>query len=145
MWRSRFRPLKVQDIMHSSAPQTAPDTTLADAAQKMLNMEVGCLPAWENDELVGIITDRDIVCRAIADGRDPAATTVREVMSNYVAFCYDDQVVDSASQIMDENKVSRLPVLDHDKHLVGILTLGDLFENSTEITRSVIRSVMRYH
>ena len=66
-------------------------------------------------------------------------------MSNNVAFCYVDQVVDSASQIMDENKVSRLPVLDHDKHLVGILTLGDLFENSTEITRSVIRSVMRYH
>jgi len=137
--------MKVQDIMHRSAPQTAPDTTLADVAQKMLNMEVGCLPAWENDELVGIITDRDIVCRAIADGRDPAATTVREVMSKNVAFCYDDQIVDRASQVMGEKNIGRLPVLDHDKHSVGILTLGDLFNNSTEITRTVIRSVMQYH
>ena len=145
MWTTRFKPLKVQEIMHRSVPQTAPDTMLAEAAQKMLNMEVGCLPAWENDELVGIITDRDIVCRAIAEGRDPAATTVGEVMSKNVAFSYDDQVVDSASQIMDVNKVSRLPVLDHDKHSVGILTLGDLFNNSTELTRAAVRSVLQYH
>ena len=145
MWTNKFRPMKVQEIMRRSVPQTAPDMVLADAAQKMRNMEVGCLPAWENDELVGIITDRDIVCRAIANGRDPAATTVREVMSNNVAFCYDDQIVDRASQVMGEKNISRLPVLDHDKHLVGILTLGDLFKNSTELTRAVIRSVLQYH
>ena len=145
MWTTKFRPQKVQAIMHRYVPQSAPDMVLADAAQKMRDMEVGCLPAWENDELVGIITDRDIVCRAIAEGRDPAATTVGEVMSKNVAFCYDDQVVDSASQIMDVNKVSRLPVLDHDKHSVGILTLGDLFKNSTELTRVVIRTLMQYH
>ena len=144
MWTNRFKPLKVQEIMHRSVPQTAPDTMLAEAAQKMRDMEVGCLPAWENDELVGIITDRDIVCRAIAEGRDPAATTVREVMSKNATFCYDDQVVDSASQVMGEKNISRLPVLDHDKHSVGILTLGDLFRNSTETTRAVVRSIMQH-
>ncbi len=131
--------------MHREVRRTNPDMRLADAARKMRDMDVGCLPVWEDEELIGIITDRDVTCRAIAEARDPATTTVRDVMSDDVAFCFNDQTAADAARIMRERKVRRLPVLDHDNHMVGILTLSDLSINTPELTGQIVRSASKPH
>jgi CBS domain-containing protein len=133
--------VKVEEVMHRDVRRTDPDMSLQDAARKMRDMNVGCLPVWEDDELIGIVTDRDITCRAVADVQDPERLTVRDVMSKDVAFCFEDQDVDDAARIMREKEVRRLPVFDHDKQMVGILTLSDLAINSPELAGSVVRSV----
>lgn len=141
----KWKALKVEDIMHRDVRQVDPDMRLADAAGEMRDMDVGCLVVWEGDELIGIVTDRDITCRATAERHDPATTTVREIMSKDVTCCFDDQGVDKAAHIMEENKVRRLPVFDHDSHMVGILTLSDLSANSPELTGQVVRAVTPHH
>jgi CBS domain-containing protein len=118
---------------------------LADAARKMRDMDVGCLLVWKDEELIGIVTDRDVTCRAIAEARDPATTTVRDVMSKDIAFCFNDQRADEAAHIMEEKKVRRLPVFDHDNHMVGILTLSDLSINAPKLTGDVVRSMYLHH
>ncbi len=140
MGATRFAAVRVEEIMHREVRRTDPDMCLADAARKMRDMDVGCLPVWEDEELIGIITDRDVTCRAIAAARDPATTTVRDIMSNDVASCFKDQLAADAAHIMQERKVRRLPVLDHDNHMVGILTLSDLSINAPELTGQVVRS-----
>ncbi len=141
----RWGPVRVEEIMHRDVRQTDPDMCLADAARKMRDMDVGCLPVWEDGGLIGILTDRDVTCRAVAEARDLANTTVRDVMSKDVAFCFDDQLAADAATIMRQKKVRRLPVLDHDKHMVGMLTLSDLSVNSPELTGQVVRSVSVHH
>ena len=137
--------VRVDEIMHRDVRRTNPDMRLADAARKMRDMDIGCLVVWEDEELIGIVTDRDLTCRAIAEARDPAVTTVRDVMSKDVAFCFDDQMADEAAHIMEEKKVRRLPVFDHDSHMVGILTLSDLSINAPELTGRVVRSMYLHH
>jgi len=92
----------------------------------MRDAGVDCLPVGSADHLVGMITDIDITCRAVADGRDPASTPVAEVMSPKAPTCFDDQEVGAALDIMEARHVRRLLVLDHDDHMVGVLALGDL-------------------
>ena len=141
----RWGPVRVEEIMHTDARRTNADMTLHDAARKMRDMDVGCLPVWENDELVGIVTDRDITCRAIAEGHDLAQTMIQDVMSKDVAFCYQDQLAVEAAHIMEDKNVRRLPVLDRDNHMVGILTLSDLSLNTPELTGQVVRKVSSHH
>ena len=145
METTRFGPVRVEEIMHREVRRSDPDMSLADAAREMRDLDVGCFPVWENDELIGIITDRDLTCRATAEARDPATTTVRDVMSKDVAFCFDDQRASEAVRIMRERKVRRLPVFDHDKHMVGILTLSDLSIHTPEATGEVVRSLSKRH
>ncbi len=145
MAATKWGSVKVDEIMHRDVRQTNPEMRLVDASKKMRDMDVGCLLVWEDEELIGIITDRDITCRAIAEARDPAITTVREVMSKDVAFCFDDQGADEAAHIMEQKRIRRLPVLDHDKHIVGILTLSDLSINAPELTGKVVRSMYLHH
>jgi CBS domain-containing protein len=111
--------------MTKGAECVSPSTTLQDAARKMRNLDVGPLPVCDNDRLVGVITDRDITVRAVADGSDTRTATVREVMTPQV-FCFEDQDVAEAARIMQENQIRRLVVLNRDKRLVGIVSLGDL-------------------
>ncbi len=134
-------PVRVEDIMHRDVRRTSADTTLQDAARKMRDMNVGCLPVWEGDALVGIITDRDITCRAIAGADDPASTMVRDVMSKDVAFCYEDQLAAEAALIMEKKHVHRLPVLDRSENMVGILTLSDLSLHTPQLAGEVVRAV----
>ena len=92
----------------------------------MKALDVGMLPVCEQDRLIGSITDRDIVIRALAEGLDPAVTRVREMMTPEVAYCFDDQSVTEAAELMEQKRVRRLPVLDRNQRLVGIVSLGDL-------------------
>jgi CBS domain-containing protein len=104
-----------------------PDDNIATAARKMRNLDIGALPVCgDNDRLAGMVTDRDITVRATAGGRDPARTRVRDVMTPGINYVFDDQDVQEAARLMQQKQVRRLAVLDHDKHLVGIVSLGDL-------------------
>ena len=120
--------MQVKDIMTPNAECIQPDDTLEDAAKKMRDLDVGPLPVCgDNDRLAGMITDRDIVIRAVADGKDPKTTTVREAMSETkIIYCFEDQDVEEAARTMQERQVRRLVVLNRDKRLVGIVSLGDL-------------------
>lgn len=117
--------MKVREAMTSDVRMVRPEQTIQDAAHLMAELDIGCLPVEDSDRLVGMITDRDIAVRAIAEGRGPQ-TTIREVMSAEVKYCYDDQSVDDVTRNMADIRVRRLPVVDRNKRLVGILSLGDL-------------------
>jgi len=115
---------KLADIMSRDVTVIGPEATIHQAAQKMRTGDFGLLPVGENDRLIGAISDRDIVIRAVADNKGPA-TRVREVMSEGVFWAYEDESVESAARLMSERQVRRLPVVNRDKRLVGIVSLGD--------------------
>ena len=117
--------MKVREAMTRDVRLVKPEQPIREAAKLMGELDIGALPVEENDRLVGIITDRDIAVRAVAAGRGPD-TPIREVMSGEIKYCYEDQTVDEVTQNMGELRIRRLPVLNRDKRLVGILSLGDL-------------------
>jgi CBS domain-containing protein len=130
--------MKVRDAMTDDVCLTDPDRSIRDAAEMMAEQDIGALPVGENDRLVGMITDRDIAVRAVARGLDPD-TKIREVMSPEVMYCFEDQDLNDAAQNMGGVKVRRLPVLNRDKRLVGIISLSDLTrrEDDKHIGRTI--------
>jgi CBS domain-containing protein len=118
--------MQVREIMTGNVTCVGPDTTLQQAAQKMRDLDVGSLPICDNDRLVGMITDRDIAIRAVADGREPSETRAADIMSEGVEYCFEDDDLEDAAQLMREKQIRRLIVLNHDKRLTGILALGDI-------------------
>ena len=123
---------KLKDLMSRDVKVISPDMTIRDAARKMRDGDFGMLPVGEDDRLIGTISDRDIAIRAVAEGKD-VGTKVRDVMSEGVAWAYEDDSVEEAAKIMSERQVRRLPVVDRDKRLVGIVALGDFAVESSEI------------
>jgi CBS domain-containing protein len=118
--------MKVQEIMTRGVECVGPNDNLADAARKMRDLDVGSLPVCDNDRLVGMITDRDITVRATAGDCNPSGTCVRDTMTPNIVYCFDDQDVTEAADLMEANQIRRLVVLNRDKRLVGIVALGDL-------------------
>jgi len=118
--------MKINECITHEPHCVTPDATLEEAADDMKCLNVGVLPVCTDDELVGVVTDRDIAVRGVAGGYNPRTTTVREVMSRKVIFCFDDQDIREAAELMERNRIRRLPVLDRKLHLVGIISLGDL-------------------
>lgn len=116
----------VSEAMTRNVQIANPEQSIRDVAQLMAECDLGCLPVGENDRLVGMITDRDIAIRAVAQGRSPDSTKVREVMSEDVKYCFDDTEISDVVQNIAELQVHRLPVVDRAKHLVGILALADI-------------------
>jgi len=117
--------MQVSEAMTSDVKIANPNQTIRDAARLMAQIDVGVLPVGENDRLVGMITDRDIAVRAIAADKGPQ-TPIRDIMSKEVMYCFEDDELDDIVQNMADIKVRRLPVLDRNKRLVGILSLGDI-------------------
>lgn len=124
--------MQVRDVMTRDVELVSPDTPIKDAAMKMRDVDTGFLPVGENDRLVGTITDRDIAIRAVAEGKDPSATTVRDAMSEHLVYCYDDQPTEECAALMGERQIRRLPILNRDKRLVGVVSLGDLAKAGEE-------------
>jgi CBS domain-containing protein len=122
--------MKIREFMSRDVRTISPDRSIRDAAQVMSAMDLGALPVGEDDRLVGMITDRDIAVRAIAEGRD-CDSPIRDIMSPEVMYCFDDEDAAHVSANMGEIQVRRLPVLDRNKRLVGIVSLGDLACNGT--------------
>ena len=117
--------MRVAEVMTRDVRLIEPNQTIRDAARLMAEMDAGIMPVREGDRLVGMITDRDIAVRAVAQGRGPD-TAVREVMTDEVKYCYDDDDTNDVARNMADIQVRRLPVLTRDKRLVGIISLGDL-------------------
>lgn len=118
--------MQIRDIMTKDVELVNPSTTLKEAARKMRDADTGFLPVGENDRLVGTVTDRDITVRCVAEGADPNSAAVRDAMTDDLVFVFDDQDSSEAAQLMSERAVRRLPVLNRDKRLVGIVSIGDV-------------------
>jgi CBS domain-containing protein len=118
--------MQVKDIMTRKVETVYADTPLANVAEKMRSHDIGILPVYDGDTLVGTITDRDITVRATANGLHPQMIRSQDVMTRNVVSCFEDQDVDEAGRIMQENKVRRLPVINQHRKLVGILSIGDI-------------------
>jgi CBS domain-containing protein len=117
--------MRVSDAMSRDVRLASPDDRICDAARTMGEIDAGAVPVGENDRLVGMITDRDIAIRAVARDKGPQ-TPVREVMTSEVQYCFDDEDVQAVCSKMADQQLRRLPVVNRDKRLVGILSLGDL-------------------
>jgi CBS domain-containing protein len=120
--------MELREIMTADVCIIAPTATIGAAARMMREKNIGMLPVGENDRLVGSITDRDIAIKGAADDKDPGATSVREVMSKHIVYGFEDQSVEDGARLMGENQIRRLPVLNRDKRMVGIVSLGDVAE-----------------
>src|SRR5690349_4542750 len=132
---------RLKDVMTRHVEVIPPDATLKDAAAKMADLDVGAIPVCDGERLVGVLTDRDVTIRAVARGADPS-TPVREIMTTTLRWAYEDEPVEKAREEMRKKKISRLPIVDSSKRLVGIVSLGDLaVEAETEHAGDVLEEV----
>lgn len=118
--------MQVKEVMTERVTVVEPDTQIPQIARKMREEDIGSVPVVENERLVGMVTDRDIVIRAVAEGQDVRTATAREAMSPGILYCFDDQTVEEVLENMGDQQVRRLPVVNRDKRLVGVVSLGDL-------------------
>ncbi|HYD29512.1 MAG TPA: CBS domain-containing protein [Azospirillaceae bacterium] len=118
--------MKLRDIMTKDVEVVRPDSALQEAARMMRDADTGFLPVCDGEQLIGTVTDRDIAIRSTAEGQDPSSAKVQEVMSEELVFAYEDQDSNEAAQIMAEKRIRRLPVVNREKRLVGVVSLGDL-------------------
>ena len=130
--------MNVSDVMTKQVEVVSPQQTIKDAAELMQQLDTGVLPVGENDRLVGMITDRDIAVRGVAEGRGPE-TPVRDLMSDGIICAHVDDNVDEVAARMSDAQVRRLPVIDSDEQLVGIVSLGDLSRETDD--RSAARAL----
>ena len=131
----------ISEVMTRDVRVASPDDTLQSAARIMEAEDFGSLPIAENERLVGMLTDRDITIRAVARGLAPQDSTVREVMSTDVQYVYDDESVQDVARVMGDLHVRRLPVLNRDKRLVGIVSLGDLALSTPTSAGDALQSI----
>ena len=131
----------VREIMTRDVCVASPDDNLKHAAAAMERDNLGILPVRENDRLVGMLTDRDITVRAVARGLSPEQCTVREIMSKVVKFVHDEATVEDAARLMSQSQVRRLPVLDRNQGLVGIISLADVAINDPKPAGVALTSI----
>jgi CBS domain-containing protein len=139
--------MKVKDAMHKGVDWVSPDTPVTELAKLMRDHDVGAIPIGENDRLVGMVTDRDIVCKGLAqDNFNASGTTARDVMTTEIHCCRDDDDLAKAVRHMDELRVRRLPVINKSKRMIGILSLGDVSHSaSADLLMECIKSVSAHH
>ncbi len=130
----------VKEIMTRKLESIPPTALLDEAAQKMRDLKLGSLPVAVGGKLIGMITDRDICCRGVADGFDPVSTTVSEIMSRDISFCFIDDSVTDAVRQMEEHHIRRLAVLNPDKTMAGFLSVDDLAHYSRQLAGEVLDS-----
>ncbi len=138
--------MKVKEAMHKGVEWRDPDTPVSEIARLMREQDVGAVPIGENDRLVGMVTDRDIVCRSCTNGRDPDMVKAREVMTSGIIYCVEDEEVSDAVHLMEDKKIRRLPVLNAKKRMVGMLTLGDVAHAAPQtLVGELCQSVAAHH
>lgn len=133
--------MQIQEIMTHGAEVVDPNTKVRDVARRMRQDNLGAYPVGENDRLIGMVTDRDIVVRGVADDRPLGNTAVREVMSEKVIYCFEDEDVNDVARSMAEHQVRRLPVLNRDKRLVGMVALADLGLGEVDSVKTALKGV----
>ena len=117
--------MQVSEVMSPEVNIASPQQTIREAAEMMAAIDAGVLPVGENDRLVGMITDRDIAVRAVAHGKPPD-TRIRDVMTDDVKYCFDDDELEEVARNMGDIQIRRLPVVNRDKRLVGIVSIADI-------------------
>ena len=138
--------MKVKDAMHKGVTWVNPTMSLSKIARKMRAQDIGAIPVGENDRLIGMVTDRDICCRGMSNGRDASKLTARDVMTKPIVYCKADQTVETAFRIMKKAKVRRLPVINENKRMIGMLGLGDLSAKAkTSLSAAALKSLAAHH
>lgn len=125
--------MKVHEVMTRDIQAVKDSMTVSEAALLMRNGDFGAMPVTENDLLAGMITDRDITVRVVAEGKDPTQTRVGDVMSEGVCWAYEDEEAEEAARRMQDNQVRRLPVINREKKLAGVVSIGDLAVEASEL------------
>lgn len=118
--------MQIKEVMTKTPHYVDPGTTVREIAEKMRDEECGAILVGENDRLTGVVTDRDIVLRCIAEGKAPERATAKDVMSSKIIYCFEDQDLEEAVKLMEQNKVRRLAVLNRNKRLTGVIALSDI-------------------
>ena len=139
--------MKVKEAMHKGVDWVGPDTPVTDLAKLMCQHDIGAIPIGENDRLIGMVTDRDIVCKGLAqNGFDARRATARDVMREGIHCCREDDDLAKAVRHMEALKVRRLPVINKSKRMVGILSLGDIGERTPgELLSECVKSISAHH
>lgn len=138
--------MKVEDIMHRGTICVEPTTPLKDVAKRMRDDDIGAIPVRADGQLVGIVTDRDVTCRALSDGGNVATMKARDVMTKSVVCCSADDDVEAAIEVMEAKQIRRLPVTNSEKALVGMLSLGDISHKVRKnLSGEVLRAVSEHH
>ena len=139
--------MKVKDAMHKGVDWVSPETPVTELAKLMRDHDVGAIPIGENDRLVGMVTDRDIVCKGLAqDNFDATGATARDVMTADIHCCREDDDLAKAVRHMEELKVRRLPVINKNKRMIGMLSLGDVGQAApVELLSACVKSVSAHH
>jgi CBS domain-containing protein len=138
--------MKVKNMMHRGVEFVEPTATVAAIAKKMRDHDIGAIPVCEKGKAIGMVTDRDIAIRALANGRDVAMLTARDVMTPKIAYCRDSEEAEDAIRIMENRQIRRLPVLDDADRLVGMLSLGDVAHAmAQELAGEMTKAVSAHH
>ena len=139
--------MKVKEAMHKGVDWVSPDTPVTELAKLMRDHDIGAIPIGENDRLVGMVTDRDLVCKGLAQGNfDAQGATARDVMTPGIHCCRDDDDLAKAVRHMETLKVRRLPVINKSNRMVGILSLGDVSHlAATDLLSECVKSVSAHH
>jgi CBS domain-containing protein len=133
--------MQVKEVMTRNVLSLGPEASAVDIAAMMRDQDVGSVIITEGNDLLGVVTDRDLVIRALADGRDPRTVTAREVMSDAVFCCTEDAPIEDVLDEMAEEQVRRIPVLDGARHLVGVVSLGDLSQAKAKRAGDALRDI----
>ena len=138
--------MEIAAAMHQLADWVTADTPVSEVAKMMQKDDIGAIPVGKNDKLIGMVTDRDIALRVVAAGRDPAKSTAEEIMTKGIVYCRTTETVEDAIHLMDQKKIRRLPVIDDNKRLVGMLSLGDVSHAvSRELSGELLHAVADHH
>lgn len=138
--------MKVQMVMHKGAEWVGPETPVSELAKLMRKYDIGAIPIGEKDHLIGMVTDRDIVCKGLANDGFDASTTARDVMTSGIHCCREDDELSKAVQHMEQLQIRRLPVINKNKRMVGMLSLGDVSQVApTDVLSECVRSVAAHH
>ena len=135
--------MQIKDVMTQSAETVDSDALVIDAATKMKELNVGSLPVCDNGKLEGLITDRDIIVRLLAEGRDPLYTRIGEIMTPGATYCFEDQTLDEAASLMEAQQIRRLPILNRNKELVGMLSLGNIAVRADTIDQDLANEALK--
>lgn len=137
---------KIKDVMHVGVETHEPGTPIATIAKTMKTKDIGAVPIVDNERVVGMVTDRDITVRALADGGDISELTARDVMTKDVVCCQETDTPTAAERLMATKRIRRLPVLDKNDRLVGMVALGDISQAvSEELSGKLVRAVSAHH
>lgn len=138
--------MRVAQAMHKDVSWVSPATPVSAIAEIMKDKDIGAVPVGENDRLVGMVTDRDLVVRALSNGRDVSRMTARDVMTPGISYCRTEDTLEEAVHLMEQKSIRRLPVIDANKRMVGMLSVGDVSHSGAKnLTEELMQAVSDHH